>query len=113
MALDFLKDFKNDLKKAGFEEGSSQPPRYWYSTGNFVVNKILSGSFINGIPQGRITGLTGPSGSGKSFVASNLIREAQKMGANILVLDSENALDDDFVTKIGVNVEDDVTSEHS
>lgn len=104
MSLDFLKDFKSDLKKAGMEEGASQPPRYWYSTGNYVVNKTLSGSFLNGIPQGRITGLTGPSGAGKSFILANLFREAQKLGAHLLVLDSENALDDDFVSKIGVDV---------
>lgn len=101
--MDFLSDFKKQLANAGFEEGSSKPPRYWYSTGNFVVNQILSGQFNRGIPQGRITGLTGPSGSGKSFVASNIIREAQKEGAHILVLDSENALDDDFVANIGVD----------
>lgn len=104
MSLDFLKGFRADLKKAGIEEGSSQPPRYWYSSGNYVMNKTLSGSFLQAIPQGRVTGLVGPSGAGKSFVLCNLIREAQKQGAMVVVLDSENALDDDFVTKIGVNV---------
>ncbi len=102
--LEFLKTFRSDLKKAGIEEGSSQPPRYWYSSGNYVMNKILSGSFLQAIPQGRVTGLVGPSGAGKSFVLCNLMREAQKQGAMVVVLDSENALDDDFVEKIGVNV---------
>ena len=35
---------------------------------------------------------------------SNILREAQKNGAHLVVLDSENALDDDFVSKIGVDV---------
>lgn len=104
--LEFLKAFKADLKKVGIEEGSSQPPRYWYSAGNYVMNKTLSGSFLTAIPQGRVTGLVGPSGAGKSFVLCNLMREAQKQGAMLVVLDSENALDDDFVTKIGVDVTD-------
>jgi recombination protein RecA len=107
--MDFLKDFKKDLDKIGLSEGSSEPPKYWYSTGNFVLNKVISGSVYGGIPQGRITGLVGPSGAGKSFIASNIMREAQKQGAYLVTLDSENALDDDFVSKIGVNVKEDYT----
>lgn len=102
MALDFLKDFDKELIDAG-DEGSAQPPRYWFSTGNYVANKTLSGSFLNGIPQGRVTGLVGPSSSGKSFLLCNIIREAQQAGAFVLVVDSENALDDNFVSKIGVD----------
>lgn len=104
MTMDFLDSVTKDLEKAGIHVGASQPPRYWFSTGNFVLNKIISGSFLRGIPQGRITCFTGPSGSGKSFLAANAMREAQKEGAHIVVLDSENALDDDFVGKVGVDV---------
>lgn len=104
--LSFLKDYDKELKAAGIESGSSQPPRYWFSSGNYVVDKTMSGSFLKGvIGQGRVTGLTGPSSSGKSFVLSNIMREAQKAGAFVLALDSENALDDEFVSKIGVDTE--------
>ena len=109
MSMDFLKDFKKDLDKIGLQEGASEPPKYWYSTGNHVVNYTISGSFTRGIPQGRITGLVGPSGAGKSFIACNIIREAQQAGAHIVVLDSENALDDDFVEKIGVDTDNNYT----
>ncbi len=104
MSLGFLKNVTKDLEKAGINTGASQPPRYWYSTGNYVLNKIISGSFLKGIPQGRITCFTGPSGAGKSFLVCNAMREAQKQGAHIVVLDSENALDDNFVNAIGVDV---------
>lgn len=107
--MEFLKDFKKDLNKLGLNEGTAEPPRYWYSTGNHVLNKIISGSFYKGVPQGRVLGLVGPSGAGKSFVASNIMREAQQAGAHILVLDSENALDEEFVTKIGVDTTGDYT----
>lgn len=100
---DFLKGVTNDLKKAGFDVGASEPPRYWFSTGNYVMNKILGGSYMCGIPQGRVTGLVGGSGTGKSFIACNIMREAQQAGAIVVVLDSEHALDDDFVKSIGVN----------
>ena len=101
--MEFLKSITKDLEKAGIAVGSSEPPRYWFSTGNHVLNKIISGSFSRGIPQGRLISFTGPSGTGKSFLACNAMREAQKQGAHIVVLDSENALDDDFVSGIGVD----------
>jgi len=103
--LNFLKDFEKTIDKLAGVGGSSQPPRYWYSFGNYVLNRIMSGSFMKGVPQGRITGLAGPSGAGKSFVIGNLVRSAQQAGAYILVIDSENALDDGFMTAIGVDVE--------
>ena len=101
--MKFLEGVKKDLEKAGIEAGSSEPPRYWFSTGNYVLNKIISGSFHRGIPQGRVTGLTGPSGAGKSFLAANAIKSAQEAGAFIVVLDSENALDDEFVAAVGAD----------
>lgn len=105
--MNYLDTFKKELQSSGLQDIESKPPRYWYSTGNYVVNKILSGSFMRGIPQGRLTALTGPSGSGKSFLACNIMREAQKQGAYIVVLDSENALDSDFVQKLGVDTSKD------
>jgi recombination protein RecA len=102
--MDFLKSVTKDLEKSGIQVGSSEPPRYWFSTGNYVLNRIISGDFLKGIPQGRITAFTGPSGTGKSFLLGNAVREAQNEGAFIVVLDSENALDDNFMIGIGVDV---------
>lgn len=104
--MSFLKDFDKELSKFDGVGTSSLPPRYWYSTGNCTLNRIISGSFKKGIPQGRITNLAGSSGAGKSFVAANLVKAAQKDGAFCLVVDSENALDDEFMSKIGVNVKE-------
>jgi recombination protein RecA len=107
--LNFLKGFEKDLEKIDVSIGQGEPPRYWYTTGNHVLNRIISGSFLRGIPQGRVTGLVGPSGAGKSFLACNLMAQAQKEGAHILVIDTEHALDEDFVKAIGVDVEDSYT----
>lgn len=105
MSMKFLKDFEKTVSKMEGVGGSSLPPRYWHSLGNYVLNKIMGGGFFRGIPQGRITGVVGPSGSGKSFICGNLAREAQKDGAFVLVIDSENALDDDYMNKIGVTTD--------
>lgn len=102
--LDFLKSFDKDVEKMTGIGTSSQPPRYWYSIGNYALNKVMSGSYTKGIPQGRITDIAGPSGAGKSFLAGNIVAAAQRAGAYCIVIDSENALDDEFMTKIGVDV---------
>lgn len=104
-----MDDFKKELSGIDGVGTSSEPPRYWYSTGNYVLNRIVSGSFYKGIPQGRITNIAGPSTSGKSFLTANVICSAQQDGALILVVDSENALDNAFMTAIGV----DVTTDYS
>lgn len=102
--MKFLSTFEKDLDKIDGVSTSSEPPRYWFSTGNCVLNRIISGSFHKGIPQGRITCLAGPSMSGKSFLAGNVLKSAQEQGAFVLVVDSENALDNDFMTAIGVDI---------
>lgn len=102
--LAFLKDFRKKLEKMENVSTTFQPPKRWYSTGNVAVNRVLSGSYIRGYPAGRVTAFAGPSASGKSFLACNSIREAQKEGAFVLVIDSENALDPVFMKKIGVDI---------
>lgn len=108
--MQFLKNFKKALEKIESVSVDFAPPTQWYSTGSYAINKILSGSYLRGIPQSRATILAGPSGAGKSFLACNIVREAQKAGAFILVLDSENALDPVFMSKIGVDVSEDKLS---
>lgn len=107
ISMKFIEDFSKALDGMDGVGTSSMPPRYWYSTGNYVMNRVLSGSFYKGIPQGRITNFSGPSGAGKSFVAANVVRAAQQQGAMVLVADSENALDDEFMTKVGVDTKRD------
>jgi len=99
--FNFLKEFEKSVDKLEGVSSSAQPPKYWYSTGNFNLNKIISGSFFKGIPQGRITNFAGTSGVGKSFMTGNIIRSAQQSGAYVLLLDSENALDNEFMGAIG------------
>lgn len=103
-----MTDVAKGLKKDGLNVGKPPVPTYWFGTGNYVLNKIISGSFMKGIPQGRITAFTGPSGHGKSFNVANAMAQAQKDGALVVCIDTEGALDDDFVTKLGVDVDPEV-----
>lgn len=105
--LPFIKDFKKQLEKLENVTTDFRPPSHWYTTGNYAANKILSGDYRRGVPQGRVTILAGPSGSGKSFILSNIMCAAQADGAYIVALDSENALDHDYLGKIGVATSED------
>lgn len=101
--MEFMKDFIKSVEKIDGISLDSDPPKYWITTGCYNLNKIISGSFYNGIPQGRVLSLAGPSGSGKSFLLGNIIKNAQKEGVINIVVDSERSLSDDFMQKIGVD----------
>ena len=109
MAMDFLKKFYKEVEELEGISTNAEPPRYWYSTGSVAVNRVLSGSLRRGIPQGRITLFCGPSGAGKSFLVGNAVTQAQKEGAHILVIDSENALDSSYMSAIGCDVNNNYT----
>lgn len=104
--MSFFKNLKKKTDKMSGVTQSATAPKYWVSFGNFCMNKVMSGSFLRGIAVGRLTQLAGPSGAGKSFVAGNIAKAAQKQNFGVMIVDSENALDDDFMSKIGIDVKD-------
>ena len=75
----------------------------WISTGNFILNACMSGDIYKAIPTGRVVTFSGTSGAGKSFLACSCCREAQKLGYIPIYLDSEGAIDSDFVKRLGVD----------
>lgn len=76
---------------------------HFIPTGNFNLNACLTGSFKGGYPNNRAVALAGPSGTGKTFLLMNAIKQAQDMGYSIVFYDSENAVDKDLVEKFGVD----------
>jgi RecA/RadA recombinase len=87
--LSFIKEFDKKVKKMKGVTSKMVPPSFWVSIGNYAVNYIVSGSYYRAIPQGRITCLAGPSGSGKSFLLCNLLKSAQEDGCFVLMMDTE------------------------
>ena len=75
----------------------------WIKTGNYLLNAQLSGSIFKGVPNARSITLSGPSGVGKTFIALNIVREAQNAGYYIIYGDSEAAVDEDLMGKFGVD----------
>jgi len=79
-------------------------PTDWISTGNYALNYLISGDFFKGIPLGKVTVFAGESGAGKSYICSgNIIRHAQEQGIYVILVDSENALDEKWLVDLGVD----------
>ncbi len=101
--------FRKGLTKAidGISIGFKDPDT-WISTGNFALNHLISGDFFKGVPLGKVTVFAGESGSGKSFIASgNIIKNAQAQGIFCVLIDSESALDEDWLKRLGVDTSED------
>jgi len=101
--------FRKGITKAlpGIAEGFNDPDT-WVSTGNYTLNYLISGDFERGIPLGKVTCFAGESGSGKSYIAAgNLVRNAQAQGIFCVLLDSENALDEQWLHAVGVDTSPD------
>jgi len=74
------------------------------STGNYLLDAALSARLLGGgILGGRIFGLLGESGSGKSFIAYSICRSAQKDGYAIIYIDTENSIDLEGIKNYGID----------
>lgn len=74
-------------------------------TGCCMLNALLSGRIVGGgFPEGRMTVLAAPSSVGKSYIGLQAAALAQKKGKRILIFDSENAIDREFATNLGLDV---------
>ena len=101
--------FRKSVTKSieGLSVGFNDPTD-WVSTGSYALNYLISGDFNRGIPMGIVTVFAGESGSGKSFLCSgNLVRNAQQQGIYVILIDTENALDESWLHALGVDTSED------
>ncbi|GGH59891.1 recombination protein RecA [Paenibacillus sp. JGP012] len=59
-----------------------------------------------GLPKGRIVEIYGPESSGKTTVALHAIAEVQRVGGQAAFIDAEHALDPNYASKLGVNIDE-------
>ena len=67
-----------------------------------VLDDIIG---VGGFPRGRIIELVGDASAGKSTICLHVIAEAQKMGLNCVIFDTENAMDVEYARNLGVDVD--------
>jgi recombination protein RecA len=71
------------------------------STGSLSLDLALGG----GIPKGRIIEIYGPESSGKTTLALHALAEVQKNGGVAAFVDAEHALDPEYASRIGINLD--------
>jgi len=99
--------FRKSITKSvpGLSIGFNDPDT-WISTGNYTLNKLISDDFHKGVPLGKVTVLAGESGAGKSFIAAgNIVKNAQDQGIFVILIDSENALDEKWLHALDVDTD--------
>jgi recombination protein RecA len=104
-----LSKFRKTLTKSidGLGVGFNDPTD-WISTGNYALNYLISSDFNKGIPLGKVTVFAGESGAGKSYICSgNIVKHAQEQGIYVILVDSENALDESWLHALGVSTAED------
>lgn len=82
-------------------------PTQWVTTGNFALNYRLSGRFDVGICNKRTFMLWGESGTGKTYLSSNLCKYIQDMGYMVIYLDSEGSISENYMLKVGIDLSPD------
>jgi RecA/RadA recombinase len=101
--------FRTQLTKSitGMSAGFNDPTD-WISTGNYALNYLISGDFNKGVPMGKVTVFAGESGAGKSYIcAGNIVKAAQDQGIFVVLIDSENALDETWLQALDVDTSED------
>ena len=100
--------FRKEITKSidGLSIGFNDPTD-WISTGNYALNYLISGDFNRGVPLGKVTVFAGESGAGKSYICSgNIVRHAQEQGIFVVLIDTENALDEAWLHALGVSTDE-------
>lgn len=73
------------------------------STGSLGLDIALG---VGGLPRGRVIEVYGPESSGKTTLALEVLAEMQKLGGTCAFVDAEHALDVQYASKLGVNLDD-------
>ena len=78
------------------------------STGSILIDQAIG---VGGFPKGRIVEIYGPESSGKSTLAMHAIAQAQKKGGICAFIDAEHALDSNYASQLGININDLIISQ--
>jgi len=111
----FIKSLQKDLNKldkkkqvAYFlgEDGVDSPSlvKGYVSTGSDILDIAISNRADGGLPHGRVTLIGGLESSGKSLIIGHILANAQKAGGIAILFDTENAISEDFLESMGVDI---------
>ena len=78
--------------------------RSYINTDIYMLNALLSKSIYGGVSDNRMTVFAGPEAVGKSFICYNIAKNAQKLGKNVIYIDTEYSIELSELQEFGVDV---------
>jgi len=98
-------DLFKDLTSIIGENADAASIRGWLDTGLPELNYALGGSYKRGAPMGRFIEIFGAASSGKTFIATMLMKSAQDMGGIAFFSDHERSFSPEFADTLGLNID--------
>lgn len=98
-------DLYDDLTSVIGENADATSIRGWLDTGLPELNWALGGSYTRGAPMGRFLEIFGAASSGKTFIATMLMKAAQEQGGIAFFSDHERSFSPEFAETLGMNVD--------
>jgi protein RecA len=101
------KALNTKLKGAVYDLREENPTdvKEWISTGAVWLDGIICKGKMAGIPQSKITEISGLTSTGKSYLAAKIAGNAQKQRITPVYFDAESAINSDFLVKAGCDLE--------
>lgn len=89
-------------------EGNDAPAtvKNFLSTGHPLLNKMVSGRYHGGFPQGRMSEIYGGSSTGKTAIATAAMIEGQRAGGISAFMDHENSFATHLAERAGLDTSD-------
>ncbi len=91
---------KGSIMRLGADKARERVPAI--PTGSLSLDLALG---IGGVPRGRVVEIFGPEASGKTTLALTIIAEAQKAGGIGAFIDAEHAMDAEYTSRLGVDLD--------
>lgn len=95
---------KKSSAQASLITDSSTNIKDWVSTGDFMLDLIVSNRLDGGLPVGRLTEIAGGEGAGKTLLASYILANTQKKDGVAIYIDSECAASMEVLERVGVDL---------
>lgn len=103
--VDADKKLKNMMEECYYSIEEDEADVKFVSTNVATINLMLSGRANGGIPLGKMSMISAPSMLGKSFVAMATVKNAQRMGMNVCIVDTERAFSYQLAKALGIDTD--------
>jgi len=85
----------------------NRPKQAFISSQVITLNLLFSGRVKGGIPKGKMSMIAAPSMLGKSLIGLSFVSQAQRMGMQVIIIDTERAFSPETAKLFGIDMSHD------